>query len=326
VHVPRVTVVIPTWNGMNHLPECLSALSAQSFAEFETVLVDNASNDNSVCWVREHHPEVRILQRHDNGGFSKAVNAGIMAAKWEYVALLNNDTAVDAGWLGTLVAALDDQPGFDFAAPKMVLFDEPERLNAAGDVYTLGRLAGQNRGLGEPASRYDVMERVLGACAGAAMYRRSLFREVGLFDEDFFLMGEDTDFNLRCLIAGKRCLYVPAARVRHKLRGSIDNNPMWDMALLLARNEAIAAAKDMPVEILLLTPILWLYRLMRQTVPLRPSKWYLAPMSLRQVPARLRAEVEGFRLGLAKRPEVWRLKAVGTLEIVRWLAKGSGPM
>ncbi len=169
------------------------------------------------------------------------------------------------------------------------------------------------------------MERVLGACAGAALYRRSLFGEVGRFDEDFFLMSEDTDFNLRCLIAGKRCLYVPSAVVGHKLRATIDAAPAWEMTRLGARNEAIAAAKNLPVPALLLLPVLWLYRLLRQTVVIRPSKWRLMPRLLRQAPGRLRAEAEGFRLGWAKRPEVWRLKSVGTLTILRWLLRGSGP-
>jgi GT2 family glycosyltransferase len=308
-----------------HLPECLSALSAQSFRDFTVLLVDNASSDGSVEWVREHHPEVRILRRPDNGGFSKAVNAGIILTRSEFVALLNNDTAADAGWLGALVAALDDHGAYDFAASKMLLFYKPERLNAAGDVYALGRLAGRNRGIGEPVSRYSSMERVLGACAGAALYRRSLFCAVGLFDEDFFLMSEDTDFNLRCLIAGKRCLYVPAARVRHKLRASIETAPAWEMTRLAARNEAIVAAKDLPAEVLLLTPFLWPYRFIRQTVPVRPAKWHLLPTLLRRAPGRFRAEMEGARIGLAKRPEVWRHKAVGTPEILRWLFKGSGP-
>jgi len=323
---PRVTVVIPNWNGMRHLPECLSALSAQSMSDFEVLLVDNASIDGSVAWVREHHPEVCILRRQDNGGFAKAVNVGLLAARGEYVALLNNDTAVDTGWLEALVAALDDHRDYDFAASKMILFYEPERLNAAGDVYVLGRLAGRNRGLGAPVSRYGSMERVLGACAGAALYRRSLFGDVGLFDEDFFLMSEDTDFNLRCLIAGQRCLYVPAAKVRHKFRASIGTEPVWEMTRLAARNEAIVAAKDLPAEVLLLTPILWPYRFIRQTLLVRPSAWHLVPMLLRQSPGRFRAEVQGARLGLAKRPDVWRRRAVGTREIIRWLLKGSGPV
>lgn len=322
---PRVTVVIPNWNGLRHLPECLHALNAQSCTDFAVLLVDNASSDESVAWVHEHHPQLRTLQRPDNGGFSRAVNAGILAARSEYVALLNNDTAVDPAWLGTLVDALDKHQAYDFAASKMILYHDPGRLNAAGDVYLLGRLAGRNRGLGAPVSRYGTIERVLGACAGAALYRRALFDEVGLFDEDFFLMSEDTDFNLRCLIAGKRCLYVPGALVRHKYRATIQTEPIWAMTRLATRNEAMVAAKDLPAAVLPLIPFIWAYHFLRQTFPVRPSKWHLVPALLRQTPRRIPAELEGARMGLAKRRTVWRLQKVGTLEILRWLLRGHGP-
>jgi GT2 family glycosyltransferase len=232
---PRVSVVIPNWNGLSHLPQCLGAMAAQVFVDFEVILVDNASTDEGVEWVQEHHPEVIVVRRGDNGGFSRAANAGILAARGEYVALLNNDTVVATRWLEALVDALDAHPTYDFAASKMILFHRPDRLNAAGDVYALGRVAGVSRGFGKPLSRYPRMERVLGACAGAALYRRVLFDRVGFFDEDFFLMSEDTDFNLRCLIAGRRCLYVPAAEVSHKVRASVDEKPTWEMRRLAAR-------------------------------------------------------------------------------------------
>ena len=311
---------------MPHLPECLGALATQSFMDREIVFVDNASSDDSVSWVTAHHPEVRVISRPDNGGFSVAVNAGILASRSEYVALLNNDTAVEPDWLTELVRALDGHPSYDFAASKIILYYEPHRLNAAGDVYALGLVSGRNRGLGRPVSRHNKMERVLGACAGAALYRRSLFSEVGLFDEGFFLMSEDTDFNLRCLIAGKRCLYVPTAQVRHKLRASIDTVPTWEMARLATRNEAIVAAADLPACLFPVLPLLWPYRTIRKTLPVRPSRWHLLPGLLRQAPGRFRAELQGIRLGLAKRPEVWNRKAIGTLEILRWLVKGSGPV
>jgi GT2 family glycosyltransferase len=322
---PRVSVVIPNWNGLGHLPECLEALTAQSFTDFEILLVDNASSDGSVEWVRQDHPEVRIVQRSDNGGFAKAVNAGISVARGEYVALLNNDTAAEPRWLAALVEALDAHGSYDFAASMMILYFSPDRLNAAGDVYNVRRLLGRNRGLGQSITRFNRIQRVLGACAGAALYRRTLFEEVGFFDEEFFLMHEDTDFNLRCLIAGKRCLYVPAARVRHKLRASIDTKPSWEMTRLAIRNEAIVAGKDVPAVVFVFALPTWLWRYLRQTFPVRPSKWHLVPMLVRQSGARIHAEIEGFRMGWKKRPEVWRLQAVGTLEILRWLVKGSGP-
>lgn len=322
--VPRVSVVIPNWNGINHLPECLDALAAQVFTDHEVIVVDNASTDGSVSWVQDNYPQVRVLRRPDNGGFSKAVNTGIGASHSEYVALLNNDTAVAAEWLEALVQALEDNPTFDFAASKMILYDQPERLNAAGDVYALHRLAGKNRGLGRPVRRYAKMQRVLGACAGAALYRRLLFDQVGLFDEGFFLTAEDTDFNLRCLIAGKRCLYVPRAHVRHKLRATIGEAPLGDLGRVAARNEALVAARDLPAVLLPFLPALWVCRLLRQTLLVRPSRLRLVPLVVRRLPGQVSAELEGLRLGFANRTDVWSHRTIGSLEIIRWLVKGSG--
>lgn len=321
---PRVTVVIPNWNGRPHLPECLAALAAQRFRDFEVLLVDNASADDGVAWTAAHHPEVRVVRRAANGGFAAAVNHGIRASRGEYVALLNNDTVVHPEWLAALVGALAARPDYDFAASLMVFYDEPGRVNAAGDTYNVARFLGVSRGLGESVARYRRPCRVLGACAGAALYRRALFDQVGLFDEDFFLISEDTDFNLRCLIAGKKCLYVPGALVRHKCRASIAQVPAWQTTRLAARNEALVAAKDLPAAVLALSPVLWPWRMLRQTLLVRPATWPLVPALLRQAPARLAAECEGVRLGWAKRPAVWRGQDIGPLEILRWLLVGVG--
>ena len=324
--MPRVSVVIPNWNGIPHLPECLATLGIQSFRDFEVVLVDNSSTDDSVAWVRQHHPETRVLELDENGGFSKAVNAGIRDCQAEYVALLNNDTAVEADWLDALVRALDAHPGYDFAASKMVLYHRPEVLNAAGDVYVLARFAGKNRGIGHPAVKFEKMERVWGACAGAALYRRALFNQVGLFDEVFFLSAEDTDFNLRCLIAGKRCLYVPGAVVRHKHRATVKTLDATTMGLMVAWNEAFVAARDLPAVVLPFLPAFWGYRVLRRTVLMRPSGWHRLPGLLRSQPSLVLAELRGMIAGGRRRPEVWKYRAAGMMALLRWLLVGSGPV
>ena len=323
---PRVSVVIPNWNGLKQLPECLQTLFAQSFQDFEVVLVDNASADSSVAWVRRHHPQVRIIERSDNGGFAKAVNAGIVASHSEFVVLLNNDTAVDPDWLASLVIALDDHPAYDFAAPMMLLYSDPELLNAAGDIYVVRRLFGANRGFGRVWSMYAEPQRVLGASAGAAIYRRSLFDDVGLFDEDFFLMHEDTDLNLRCLLAGKRCLYVPGARMRHKVGVTRDMMPTLEMTEEHWRNGAMVAAKDLPLSLLAAGLLVKPWQYFRATFALRPSYWPSLPARVHQVPARLRAEAYGFRKGWAKRPEIWSRRSARRREIIRWLVRGWGPV
>ncbi len=282
-HAParaRVSVVIPNWNGMAHLPECLTTLRAQSFSDFETIVVDNASSDGSVAWLAEHAPWVRVIVREDNGGFARAVNAGIRASEAEYVALLNNDVALEPDWLGALVSALDERPEYSVASSRMVLYDDRAVMNAAGDRYSLRLLAGMARGLGDPVGEHDRPLRVLGASAGSALYRRALFDDIGLFDEDFFLLSEDTDLNLRALIAGHRCLYVPGSVVYHKWHATIGPVRSPEIAYQQVRNAYVVVAKDLPRPARVIATFVRPWRLFRDAVPLDPRKWGRLPQTL----------------------------------------------
>jgi len=320
----RVTVVIPNWNGLSHLEDCFAALDAQSFKDFGVVFVDNDSADQSVEWVRTNYPSARVIRRPDNGGFAKAVNAGILASTSDYVALLNNDTLADPEWLHQLVDALDANACFDFAASLMLLYYERGQVNAAGDTYSMLTLSGVNRGLGEPIAKYLRPCRVLGACAGASFYRRSMFDDVGLFDEDFFLLHEDTDFNLRALVAGKKCLYVPTAVVQHKHHGSIGDQPQKRIQVLEWRNKATAAAKSLPWPLLALASALFPFIWLRWTFPWLPKNWGLAGSRVRMAGDVCGAVRAGVKSGLAKREGVMATKRVADRVIARWVLKGTG--
>jgi GT2 family glycosyltransferase len=153
-------------------------------------------------------------------GFCAANNIGLKKVRTRYVALLNNDTVADPAWLFNLSKSLDDHPEAGFAASKMLFHDRPDRIDRAGDGYTTsatGFLRGRNRS----ADQYDAVEYIFGACAGAALYRTQMLRDVGLFDEDFFLVYEDVDLSFRAQLNGYKCIYVPNAIVYHKASGSI---------------------------------------------------------------------------------------------------------
>src|SRR5829696_5488979 len=131
---PRVTVVVPNWNGERFLNLCLTSLRRQSFEDFETILVDNGSTDASVDFTERNFPEVRVISLGDNRGFSAAVNAGIRASEAEYVTLLNNDTETDSGWLEALVRAAESHPEAGLFASKLVDFHDRRLLDGAGDA------------------------------------------------------------------------------------------------------------------------------------------------------------------------------------------------
>ena len=208
-------MVVPNWNGEGFLDTCLSSLRRQTYPDFETVLVDNGSSDGSVAFVEEHFPEARIVRLPVNGGFTAAVNAGIEVSEAELVVLLNNDTEVHPRWLEALVRAADAHPEAGLFASKLVDFRDRRLLDGAGDALRKTGLP-YRIGHGEiDRGQFDEEALVFGACAAGALYRRELFKEIGLFDGDFFSNCEDGDVSFRAQLAGYRCLYVPGSVVYH---------------------------------------------------------------------------------------------------------------
>lgn len=216
----KVSIIIPNWNGQHHLDTCLSSLRKQSFTDHEVILVDNASSDDSVAFVRQNFPEVKLLVLGDNLGFTGGCNAGYANAQGDYIVLLNNDTEADEGWLAAIVQAFEQRQDVGSVTGKIMLFDQRDHFHTAGDYYRLDGLPG-NRGVWqEDRGQYDRQEYVFSACGAAAAYRRTMLEEIGFLDERFFFSCEDVDMGWRAQMAGWRVLYVPTAVVYHKVKAS----------------------------------------------------------------------------------------------------------
>jgi GT2 family glycosyltransferase len=216
----KVSVIIPNWNGRHHLDDCLTSLRNQTFDDHEVILVDNASSDESVDYVRAQFPEVKVIALAENKGFTGACNAGYTIARGEYVALLNNDTEADRGWLAALVDAFERHQEVGSVTGKILLFDQRDHFHTAGDYYRLNGIPG-NRGVWQQdCGQYDLEEYVFSACGAAAAYRRSMLEQIGFLDERFFFSCEDVDLGWRAHLAGWRVLYVPSAVVYHKLKAT----------------------------------------------------------------------------------------------------------
>jgi GT2 family glycosyltransferase len=221
-----VTVVIVNWNGKKFISECLDGLRNQTYIDHSVVLVDNASDDGSLEFVHEHYPEVKTIDLPENFGFAVANNRAIESVKDEYVALLNNDAIPFPTWLENLVKTLEKYPEAGFVASKMLLYDRPDIIDRAGDIYTTAATALLN-GRGESSKKFSKPEKVFGACAGAALYRRRMLDEIGLFDKDFFLLYEDVDLSFRAQLSGYQCIFASDAIVYHKAGSSIgDDSPI----------------------------------------------------------------------------------------------------
>lgn len=261
---PTVSVVIPNWNGAEHLPACLTSLRHQSHPPLETLLVDNGSTDGSVALVRRDFPDITILPLPSNRGFAAAVNHGIRTARGEYAALLNNDTELDQDWLRALVSALERHPGAASAASKMLRFHDRSIIDGAGDALTRGGLP-LTRGSGEPdRGTYDREEEIFGACAGAALYRRSILLTIGLFDEQYISYYEDADLSLRLRLEGHSCIYTPAAVCYHKRGATASRLRNHYPVRMQERNLTLLHLKNLPAGFLLRkTPVILAARLRR---------------------------------------------------------------
>ena len=249
----EITVVIPNYNGMKYLPECMTSLCErqENAPEYEVLIIDNASADGSVEylekeWCRKSGARVSLIQMSENTGFCHAVNLGIRKAQSPYVILLNNDTKVEPGFLRGLYDAIREDERIFSVSAKMLMWDKPELIDDAGDRYCVLGWA-YSRGKGRPADKYEKNVSVFSACGGAAIYRRSVFGEIGYFDENHFAYLEDLDIGYRARIYGYENRYEPAAAVLHY--GSASTGSRYNMRKteLSSANNVCVIGKNMPL-------------------------------------------------------------------------------
>jgi len=217
---PVVSVVIVNYNGKVFLEKCITSLMSQSYPAIEIILVDNGSSDGSIDYVMKKFPSVKIITNNNNFGFAKGNNIGIESAKGELIATLNNDTEVTRNWLTELVNAINSDQKVGMCASKMLFMKKPKLINSTGICISRSG-ACWDRGMFETdCGQYDSHNEVFGPCAGAAMYRKSMLEDIGLFDEDFYAYMEDVDLAFRGRLRGWKCLYVPKAIVYHVYGGT----------------------------------------------------------------------------------------------------------
>ena len=247
--MPLVNVIIPNLDGESLLPVCLGSLRRQTFKQFDVTVVDNGSKDGSLDLLKEQYPEVKVMRLDRNYGFASAVNRGIEASNGEFISLLNNDIELDSKWLEELYRAMADHPDVGGCGPKVLRYWERERinvlgirLNSNGEVEIIG--AGEvDRG------QFEEMRYVFGVSAGASLYRKKMFEEIGLFDETFFASYEDVDLSFRAQLAGYKALYVPKAIAYHMVGKTIKRRRYFP-TYLNNRNKILFFWKNIPDEIL----------------------------------------------------------------------------
>lgn len=244
-----VTVVIPTLAADARLLECLESLGKQTHRDFETIVVDNSGVGRTR--LARLDPGIRTVENSTNAGFGAAVNQGFQASRAPYLAVLNDDAVAHSHWLQNLVAAIQSRPDAGMCASQVRLFGE-DRLDSAAMLVARDGSSKQ-RGHGRLPEDFPETEETLFPSGSAALYRRAMLDQVGLFDASFFLYCEDTDLGLRARWAGWKCLYVPAAVVEHHYSHSAGRaSPV--KAYYVERNRLFVVAKNFPARMLLAAP------------------------------------------------------------------------
>jgi GT2 family glycosyltransferase len=241
VATPFFSIIVPTLNGMKWLPTLMDALAKQTFHDFEIIVVDDGSSDETVGFLEAHYPAVRVVVNRRNHGFVFSCNTGAAIARGTLLVFLNNDTEPESTWAEELARAVCEHPHTGIFASKLLLFDQRETLHSAGDSIGLDGVP-RNRGVWQhDTGQFDQQTAVFGGCGGAVAYNRQLWSALGGFDEQFWMYVEDADFAFRAQLLGWEATFVPKARVYHHLSATgggtlasyyVGRNTIW----LIAKN------------------------------------------------------------------------------------------
>ena len=244
----KVSVVTPNYNGERFLKAFFESLNDDSELIGEVIIIDNGSSDNSKKYIKNNafNFPVKLIENSQNLGFAPAVNQGILNAEYEYVFSLNNDTEVKKGSIKQMVDLISSSNDIFSVQAKMLQYDNKDLIDDVGDEYNLlawTKKTGENHNSDE----YLEVREIFSSCAGAALYKKSLLEELGMFDNNFFAYMEDVDLAIRSKINGYHNLLCPQAIVYHV--GSATSGSRYNefKVRLAARNNVWVVYKNIPI-------------------------------------------------------------------------------
>lgn len=224
---PQVSIVLVTWNSGKYIQECLQCITNQTVRNYEIIVVDNDSHDESVEYITQHYPQIKVIQNKKNLGFCKASNQGIQASQGEFILILNPDVFPIATFLEELVNCLSQNRHYGAVGGKLLLFKEGKqsRIIDSTGLFPGKSFRARDRGnLTEDKGQYDKEGMVFALCGAAVLFRRAALEQVKVageyFDEDFFAYYDDLDLGWRIQLSGYENGYTPKAVAYHIRGGS----------------------------------------------------------------------------------------------------------
>jgi GT2 family glycosyltransferase len=257
---PTTAIVILNWNGRKFLEQFLPIVAANTCPGAEVIIADNASTDDSISYLREHHPGLRIITLDRNYGFAGGYNASLSQVKADYYVLLNSDVEVAPGWMEPIIRLLESDPTIGACQPKIRMFANKSSFEYAGAA------GGWLDHLGYPFARgrvfdvceidsgqYDETEPIFWASGAALFIRANLYHQLGGLEGFFFAHQEEIDLCWRLQLAGYKVYCCPKSVVYHVGGGTLPKGNQRKVFLNF-RNNLIMMAKNLP-------PEQWLWKL-----------------------------------------------------------------
>ncbi|MEW6057557.1 MAG: glycosyltransferase family 2 protein [Bdellovibrionota bacterium] len=273
-----VTVIILNYNGADVVKRCVRSFAAQRVLPKQVLFIDNGSSDFDQNELRSlfgtrYSSRLRFLAFKENLGYSKGMNRGLA---WvlaepnptEWIMTLNNDTALEEDFFESLLKvaeAIKDQSkcSLGMLSPKVLSMSSPDELDAAGLVLSLDGMSSARGQREKDLRQYDDKLEVLAPNGVSAIYRASMLRQIGLYDERFEAYCEDTDLGFRAWLAGWNCRFEPALRLYHSRSTSHGNHSLRKL-YLVERNHFWFAIKNYPAPLLILGPAFTAWRYLVQ--------------------------------------------------------------
>jgi GT2 family glycosyltransferase len=326
--MPQMSLIILSWNGIDLLRRCLTSVKSQTFRDFEVIVVDNGSSDGTDEMLRSSYPEARVVRNAENQGFCAGNNQAIRIATGDCIFLLNNDAELAPECLAKMAEAVELDPEFGMFATRIMMYDRPNVFDSTGLLVYPDGVCRSRGWLEKDVGQYDEPEEVLGPNGCAALYRRAMLDDVGLFDERYFAYLEDLDLAFRGQLRGWKCRYVPDAVVLHKKSMTSGYHSAFK-AHLVERNRLFNSIKLFPRRLLILSPFYTLARYIAQAVAAIAGKgisssfvrdyshWQLLGILLRSYAAAIVALPELWR----ERREIQSRRRLGALAVYMLMKK-----
>jgi GT2 family glycosyltransferase len=251
--LPKVAIVILNWNGKNFLQQFLPSVVQSTYTNYEVIVADNASTDDSIVFLQSHYPAIRIIKLTQNWGFAGGYNKALKQVEADYYILLNSDVEVTPGWVEPMVQLLEKDPSIAACQPKLLAYHQKNRFEYAGAAggwldkygypFSKGRIFDICE---EDKGQYDQSEPIFWASGAALFIRSSVFHAMQGFDEYFFAHQEEIDLCWRIQLAGHKIYSCPDAVVYHVGGGTLPKGNSRK-TFLNFRNNLIMLAKNLPL-------------------------------------------------------------------------------